>query len=110
MLGIFLLSHTRGQVINEAGLGAESLHINGHFLLFLVLTAAFFKFLKNVPLSILATILYALFDEFHQSFVPDRSASVFDLVVDTLGSIIGGILLWKLQFLLPKSLKNWLNS
>ena len=37
-------------------------------------------------------LAYALFDEFHQSFVPGRTASMFDITVDSIGSLIGGLL------------------
>ena len=35
--------------------------------------------------AILISVAYAFLDEFHQSFVPSRSASVFDLVKDMTG-------------------------
>jgi len=35
------------------------------------------------------TVLYALSDEFHQSFVPGRHADPFDLVCDALGAAVG---------------------
>ncbi len=35
------------------------------------------------------TVLYAISDEAHQAFTPGRSPSVVDLVVDTLGGIVG---------------------
>ena len=34
-------------------------------------------------------ILYAVLDEFHQSFIPDRAASIIDVGIDTLGVITG---------------------
>jgi VanZ family protein len=40
-------------------------------------------------LIFLATMLYGLSDEWHQSFVPGRVASVSDLLADTLGVIFG---------------------
>lgn len=38
-------------------------------------------------------ILYSLTDEFHQSFVPDRSADPLDLVADGVGAFAVGILI-----------------
>ena len=35
------------------------------------------------------TLLYALSDEFHQSFVPGRHADPADLVCDALGALVG---------------------
>ena len=40
-------------------------------------------------LSVLICFLYALSDEFHQSFVPDRTPSFMDVTADTVGSLIG---------------------
>jgi len=34
-------------------------------------------------------LLFALSDEFHQSFVPGRSARLFDVGIDMLGAMIG---------------------
>jgi len=39
--------------------------------------------------SILATGLYGLSDEIHQSFVPLRSADGFDVLADFLGGVMG---------------------
>ena len=44
--------------------------------------------------TVLLVILYAASDEFHQSFVPSRDASVRDVLVDTLGGLLGLTLLW----------------
>ena len=46
-----------------------------------------------LPLAI--CVAYAALDEFHQSFVPSRGASVRDVLVDVCGAIIGLILLWR---------------
>ena len=37
---------------------------------------------------ILLTIVYGASDEFHQSFVPNRDASVYDLMADALGALL----------------------
>jgi VanZ family protein len=109
MLVIFIISSVPGKIINDSGLGKESYHINGHFVLFLVLSLTYYKATKNIVRSILFCILYGIFDEFHQNFTPLRSVSMFDIYVDTLGAFIGGLLLWKIH-ILPDSLKNWLKN
>jgi len=38
-------------------------------------------------LSLLLVVLYALGDEFHQSFVPSRTASIYDSMIDTFGGL-----------------------
>lgn len=44
---------------------------------------------RRLALSIAVTAIYAASDEWHQSFVPSRTASVVDVVIDTLGGICG---------------------
>lgn len=38
-------------------------------------------------LGLLLVILYALLDEFHQSFVPSRTASIYDSAIDVAGGL-----------------------
>ena len=37
--------------------------------------------------SLLLVIVYSLGDEFHQSFVPSRTPSIYDSMIDTLGGL-----------------------
>ena len=50
---------------------------------------------KKIIIMILLCMLYAISDEFHQSFVANRSPMVIDVLIDTLGSTIG-IYLYKI--------------
>lgn len=110
MLVIFILSSVKGQVINDLGLGKEQLQISAHSILFFILCFTYFKSTKNILLSIILTMIYGVFDEFHQRFTPYRSSSLFDIYVDSLGALFAGVILWRLQYLLPKKLKNWLKN
>lgn len=47
-----------------------------------------------VVLAIVATVLFGVSDEIHQSFVPLREADPWDLVADAAGSFMG-VLLWR---------------
>lgn len=40
-------------------------------------------------ITFLVTLLYAISDEWHQSFNPNRTSKVEDIGIDTVGSIIG---------------------
>ncbi|MFN3741704.1 MAG: VanZ family protein [Anaerolineales bacterium] len=40
-------------------------------------------------LALLFSLLYAITDELHQSFVPGRHASVIDVLIDTIGIAVG---------------------
>lgn len=52
---------------------------------------------KNFALSFIITILYAVTDEIHQSFVPGRTAAFYDLGFDLTGANIAAYILWKLS-------------
>ncbi len=43
--------------------------------------------------SLLIVVAYALSDEFHQSFVPSRTASIYDSMIDSIGGLIALLLL-----------------
>ncbi len=74
----------------------------GHFGEYLVFALLLMRALRNemadkpiirtLLLSVFLTILYAASDEFHQSFVPNRSASVTDVMIDATGGICGTLL------------------
>ena len=44
--------------------------------------------------SLLLAIAYALTDEFHQSFVPSRTASIYDSLIDSVGALIALTIIW----------------
>lgn len=46
---------------------------------------------RTIYLTIVIGIIYAISDEFHQAFIPNRDTSVLDVSWDTLGSIIGSL-------------------
>jgi len=50
----------------------------------------------SIPLIFTITIYFVMFygitDEFHQSFVPGRSADLTDLMADTIGGAVGAII------------------
>lgn len=54
-------------------------------------------------------VLYAVSDEVHQYFVPERACRLFDVFIDTLGCIVGGLcfyLLFRLIRLLKQKFVN----
>ncbi len=44
--------------------------------------------------SLLVAVAYALTDEFHQSFVPSRTASIYDCMIDSTGALITLAIIW----------------
>lgn len=51
---------------------------------------------RRILLALLCSVVYAIFDELHQSLVPERAYAVVDIVIDSLGASIG--LLFSLFF------------
>lgn len=44
---------------------------------------------QPVAVTILAVLVFAALDEWHQAFIPGRSADPFDLLADALGALAG---------------------
>ena len=63
------------------------------------------KNVKRIFISLAIGVFYAMSDEFHQAFIPDRTASIFDVFIDSCGVFCGIILVYfclKLYFALHK--------
>ncbi|HNE05484.1 MAG TPA: VanZ family protein, partial [Anaerolineales bacterium] len=68
---------------------------SSHFLVYGLLALSYIRALpkRNHLLAWALAILYALSDEFHQSFVPGRTSSLVDVFVfDNLGAIVALVL------------------
>jgi VanZ family protein len=44
--------------------------------------------------ALTVAVVYALSDEFHQSFVPSRGASLHDSLIDSVGGLLGLTIVW----------------
>lgn len=49
---------------------------------------------KYLIMAVLVSSVYGTLDEIHQIFVPGRSADVFDLIADAIGSVTGAMLFY----------------
>ena len=50
-----------------------------------------FKGSRAIIYAVISSFIYACSDEFHQSFVPGRSAQLSDIIVDTSGALCGAV-------------------
>lgn len=78
----------------------KSSHVLGYGLLALLLLRALWHSGMRAPRSVavfalLGTALYALTDEWHQSFVPGRHASAVDIGIDTASAAIVCVIGWR---------------
>ncbi|MCI7241786.1 MAG: VanZ family protein [Bacilli bacterium] len=88
-------------IINIKDIGLLSLIIRklAHFIEYFILGILVINFItrydKKIIIAILLCIIYATSDEIHQIFVPGRSCQIIDIMIDSLGAIMG-IYLYKL--------------
>lgn len=85
-------SETKGDIVEKVFL---PLRKGAHFFIYFILGMLIYTLLKEyMPkykfrLSIVLVVLYAITDEFHQMFIPGRSASYIDVLIDTAGGLTG---------------------
>lgn len=48
--------------------------------------------IKIYAVVIFGVLIYALTDEWHQTYVPGRTGSIIDVLIDTAGGVIGALL------------------
>lgn len=99
---IFYTSGVPGPQVRALGFGKETTHEQVHFLLYFLLCFAFYIPTKSIKKSIFLSFLYSITDEAHQMFVPQRTAELFDIFMDTVGASCAGILIWKFYRTLSK--------
>lgn len=100
---IFFVSSLPSVKVTPIGLLQHWINIFGHLFEYAVLAALLYRSLKkqgfpqtlSTNLTLIIPTLYALTDEFHQSFVPGRQSDPLDLAIDIFGIIIATQLLIK---------------
>ncbi|MCF7926371.1 MAG: VanZ family protein [Candidatus Izimaplasma sp.] len=88
----------------------ELAHIFLYIVLGMVLLNAYYVAFLSVKtkelMALFAGITYAIFDEIHQYFIPGRAFQIIDILLDTIGLIIGiGILMFVNKFITKKIFK-----
>ncbi|MCB2182790.1 MAG: VanZ family protein [Desulfobulbaceae bacterium] len=93
MSTIFFLSHTPGDNLPSLKMGMDKLaHATAYAVLAASILFALYPWAKEKSLLRIAAVvlflsfLYGLTDEFHQSFIPNRSPDWRDIVADTCGA------------------------
>lgn len=87
-----------------------------HFSLYFVLGVLIFNLLKKynlntrILLTLLFCIIYACSDELHQYFISERTARVFDVFIDTLGSLFGILVILFIQRISAAKCKTSVND
>lgn len=56
----------------------------------------------KIRISLIIGVLYAILDEIHQAFIPERTARVTDVIIDACGVILGILLVMTIEKLAQK--------
>lgn len=97
-LVIFSFSSIPSAHISEFSMLDFVLRKAAHITEFFILTLISFKTFNSKKKSILFSVLYATSDEIHQRFTPGRGPSPSDVLIDTIGVVLGIIFIWKNWF------------
>jgi VanZ family protein len=104
---IFIQSSRKAVVVSYDGntnfLAHKLAHVIVYILLFLTSVRAFKDFKK----ALVFTIFYAITDEIHQMFVQTRTASVRDVLIDSVSALITYIFISKYFKKLPILLRKF---
>lgn len=90
------------QIDNIYKYGITPLRKLAHFSIYFILGILMYNLVKEynkkiLVISLLCCILYACSDEIHQLFIFGRSGEVRDVLIDSLGSLLGILLIKKLE-------------
>jgi VanZ family protein len=85
---------------------------SGHMLGYALLGVAYLRGTQSYRWqSILAAmagvVVYALSDEYHQSFVAGRTSTLVDVGIDTIGAIVGQSIVWLIPSLRKLIFQDW---
>jgi VanZ family protein len=99
MMGIFLISAQSASALPNFGGADGFVKKSGHVIGYAILASLYWRALtfrgNNRWVAWLLAILYAITDEFHQSFVAGRHPSIWDVMIfDNLGALTS---LWLLD-------------
>ena len=95
---IFYLSSMPGDELGPDILILNLIKKTGHFIIFGVLAVLYLSMFKGRKtlvgtgsalflISVFLTVLYAVSDEYHQSFTPGRHSSGYDVIIDACGAL-----------------------
>lgn len=86
---------------NLFGISDKLEHLGAYLILSFILTLTIYLREKNDLINkyylisgMLISIIYGVFDEIHQYFIPGRYCEFYDFIANVLGSIIGSLLVF----------------
>jgi VanZ family protein len=103
MATIFAFSSIPSNHLPNFNIFDEVFKKGGHIIGYALLAAAYLfgigkKDSSSLIIASLMCILYALSDEYHQSFIPGRHPSPIDIMIDSIGITIGLLIIHRYNF------------
>jgi len=106
---IFFLSDQSNLTLNlnQEFIMRKFVHVGEYAVLTFLLFRALYKWPRKIPnsqmrlkinyiaLSIIFVLAFAISDEFHQTFVAGRSGNPYDVMIDSIGMMLMGLILVK---------------
>lgn len=94
MAAIFYFSSIPAKEMPNFGSWDTLFKKSGHLLGYAMLATAYLRGIHSlgwraVSIALICVILYAVTDEFHQSFIPGRTSTMVDVGIDTIGGSLG---------------------
>jgi VanZ family protein len=110
---IFIASAIPGSDIPKFGIWDLVAKKGGHMFGYALLAIAYFHGLNggraitrtHLVASFVLAMLYAMSDEWHQKFTPRRTPAIGDVVIDTIGAMIGLAVRYWARTRIPKQQK-----
>ncbi len=115
-LAIFILSSHSSVKTTEFYLGDFLVKKTAHIVEYTILSLLIYRSLKNttnlnktqlILWTLLLSVMYAISDEIHQTFVPTRTGKVRDVGIDTIGISFCVVFVAKIVPTLPPNLKQF---
>lgn len=72
-------------------------HFTEYFILGILAYNYLIEYNQKIYLTVIICIIYAITDELHQIITPDRVFSIYDILIDSSGAIIGAYLFKKIK-------------
>ena len=98
MVTIFILSSQQRVAVSEVYtvnfIVFKSLHVIEYATLFFLIFRGYYRTMSHKNMSkiftyaVVTTLLYAMSDEFHQTFIPTRTGTVRDIFIDSIGILL----------------------
>jgi len=105
---IFYQSSQPARVVSYDGETNFLLHKFAHVVVYVLLFISSVRSFKDSRHALIFTILYAISDEFHQSFVQTRTSSFRDVVIDSISAGVFYLIINYYKNYLPKIIRKFL--